>query len=110
MSLYRRIDTGEIRELDPARLASLHPNKQAMWEPYVAPPPPPPEPVFIEKDLLIRRIRAAGKMGAMRQLLAQMSPDQQFEFTHLTKLDPTRPDLRQGITQIGLNPDEMLAP
>lgn len=80
---------------------------RAAQTPIVADPAPIDH---VSKDVVIRRIRAAGKLTEMRTLLASMTPNQQFEFTQLTMLDPSREDLRNGIRQLGLDPDVILAP
>lgn len=37
MSLFRRSDTGEIRDISPEIVAALPEGKRALWEPYVPP-------------------------------------------------------------------------
>jgi hypothetical protein len=71
MSTYRHITTGEIREFDPAALAS-HP-KAALWASYTAPIPSPVVPQSVTPLQMRKALRAAGLKSAVDAALATQS-------------------------------------
>lgn len=117
MSLYRRIITGEIRDLDDAWIAGLLAagNPKALaWEAY-APPvvaPEAPQPHRVSKDTIIGRLDAAGKLEAARTILAAQTTLDQYRFTHSAWFWSDNAKLR-GLCahpSVALNPDDVLAP
>lgn len=108
MSLYRRLDTGEIRDLDPALVAALHPNKRALWEAYTPPPAPPPAPSARVQatDIILQRLTPQEReaLFTARRTVWQID----YLMTRATSTgtihedDPDFPDARAMLDQAGI--------
>lgn len=69
----------------------------------------PSFPHRVSKETLIRRVRDAGKLAAMREFVMSLPPDKIFEFQNLTSFECNNAEINAGLIAIGLRPGEMLA-
>lgn len=108
MSLYQRIDTGEIRDIDPTHLASLHPNKQAMWQAYTPPPPPPPSvPESVSPRQIRRALNATGLRTLVEQAVANSPQDIRDEWEYALEVRRDYPLLNTMAEQLGMTSEQL---
>jgi hypothetical protein len=74
------------------------------------PPPAPLVAVYrVLKDTIVLRIKAAGKLSQLRQVVASLNDDQKFEWDSATWFSSDNPLIISGIQAIGLDPSAILA-
>lgn len=78
---------------------------------WVAGPAPeeikPPHRVL--KDTIVLRVKEAGKLTHLRQVIAALNDDQRFEWDSASWFTSTNPLIVQGVYAIGLDPAMILA-
>jgi hypothetical protein len=75
------------------------------WNPTAYVPP-----YRVSKDTITGRVLAAGKIADLMTLLAGLPPEQQFLWSGFSWFWSDNATVRGMAAQLGLNPDEMLAP
>ncbi len=108
MSLYRRTDTGEIRDLAPDHLATLAAAKRALWEPYT--PPAPGSAAVPEEvtDLQIRKaLSAAGMRDAVEALVAASNIEVRDEWERRLVFRRNNALLNTKAGQLGLTSEDV---
>ena len=75
------------------------------WEPTQYLPPH-----RVSKDTITSRVVAAGKVADLMTLLAALPPEQQFLWSGFSWFWSDNTTVRGMAAQLGLNPDEVLAP
>jgi hypothetical protein len=70
---------------------------------------PAPAPWRVLKDTIILRVKAAGKLAQLSQLIASLPAADQFEFTHSTWFSSNNPQLVGAAGALGLDPSVILA-
>ncbi len=105
MSLYRRTDTGEIREIEPDYLAALPEAKRALWEAYT-PPAPEPEPDPVPEAVTPRQIRkalnASGLRATVEAAVAAAPQDVRDEWEYALEIRRDYPLMTAMAAQLGM--------
>lgn len=74
------------------------------------PPVPPPAPVYrVLKDTIVLRIKEAGKLTQLRQVIAGLDEDQRFEWDTASWFSSNNTLIVQGVQAIGLDASVILA-
>jgi hypothetical protein len=105
---YKKDGSDCVLLAKPADLSLLGPG----WA--LTPPPPPPAapaPVCrVLKDTILLRVKAAGKLGALRQAVASLGEDDRFFWDNSSWFSSDNALVRGGLFAIGCDPEEVLAP
>ncbi len=108
MSLYRRTDTGEIRDLDPDHLATLAEAKRALWEPYTPPAPgPAPVPEAVSPRQIRKALTAAGLRATVETAVAASPQDVRDEWEYALEVRRDYPLMTAMAAQLGLTDAEL---
>jgi hypothetical protein len=75
------------------------------WDPTMYVPP-----YRVSKDTITSRVLEAGKLTELMTLLANLSPEQQFLWSGFSWFWSNNATVRGMATQLGLDPDQILAP
>lgn len=99
---------GEYFCADPA--PSLAGAPAAIAAHCAKPPPAPEPPVYrVLKDTIVLRVKEAGKLTQLRQVITSLTEDQRFEWDNASWFSSTNPLIVQGVQSIGLDPAIILA-